>query len=121
MQSIKLTCHEDKYLLVIIRDDGSVKEFVSCFYYNPSMPYGQQWDWGHYFTTLESALAYWDREVIGRPNYDRLSELATQFKDGLIEDGEEEAMIYFNETCEMTESEMEFFGIEESEDDDNED
>ena len=47
----------------------------------------------------------------------RLEELATQFKDGLIEDDETEAMEYFNEVCEMTESEKEFFGIEtESED-----
>lgn len=42
----------------------------------------------------------------------RLEELATQFKDGLIEDDEESAMEYFDEVCEMTESEKEFFGIE---------
>ena len=48
----------------------------------------------------------------------RLEELATQFKDGLIEDDEESAMEYFDEVCEMSESEKEFFGIEtESEDD----
>lgn len=44
--------------------------------------------------------------------YDRLTELATLFKDGLIEDDRESAMEYFKETCEMTEQEMEFFGIE---------
>ena len=43
--------------------------------------------------------------------WDRLSELATLFKDGLLQDDEEQAMIYFNETCEMTPSEMEYFGI----------
>ena len=42
----------------------------------------------------------------------RLEELATQFKDGLIEDDEEQALIYFDEVCEMTENEKEFFGIE---------
>lgn len=48
----------------------------------------------------------------------RLEELATLFKDGLIEDDEESAMEYFDEICEMTESEKEFFGIEtESEED----
>lgn len=47
----------------------------------------------------------------------RLEELATQFKDGLIEDDEESAMEYFDEVCEMTDEEKEFFGIEtESED-----
>ena len=45
----------------------------------------------------------------------RLVELATLFKDGLIEDDEHEAMIYFNETCDMEAHEKEFFGIEESE------
>ena len=42
----------------------------------------------------------------------RLEELATQFKDGLVEDDEVSAMEYFDEVCEMTESEKEFFGIE---------
>lgn len=42
----------------------------------------------------------------------RLEELAALFKDGLIEDDEESAMEYFDEVCEMTESEKEFFGIE---------
>lgn len=42
----------------------------------------------------------------------RLEELATQFKDGLIEDDEEQALIYFDEVCEMSDKEKEFFGIE---------
>lgn len=41
----------------------------------------------------------------------RLEELATLFKDGLIEDDEEQANIYFDEICEMNESEKNFFGI----------
>lgn len=43
----------------------------------------------------------------------RLEELATLFKDGLISDDRESAMEYFNEVCEMTEEEKEWFGIEE--------
>lgn len=42
----------------------------------------------------------------------RLEELATQFKDGLLQDDKESAMEYFTEECEMTDYEMEFFGIE---------
>lgn len=42
----------------------------------------------------------------------RLEELATQFKDGLMEDDEEQARIYFDETCDMTHYEKQFFGIE---------
>lgn len=44
--------------------------------------------------------------------YERLSELATRFKDGLIEDDEEEALQYFSDECEMTEQEYDYFGIE---------
>lgn len=50
------------------------------------------------------------------PNYiprTRPEELATLFKDGLIEDDKESAMEYFNEVCEMTDEEKEWFGIEE--------
>ena len=42
---------------------------------------------------------------------DRLEELATLFKDGLMEDDEEQAMVYFEETCEMANYEKDFFGI----------
>ena len=59
------------------------------------------------------------------PNYIsrcRLEELATLFKDKLLEIDDELAMEYFNEECEMTDEEKEFFGIEtESEDDDFDD
>ena len=41
----------------------------------------------------------------------RLAELATLFKDRLIEDDEASAMEYFEEVCEMEEHEKEFFGI----------
>lgn len=43
----------------------------------------------------------------------RLEELATLFKDGLIEDDRESALEYFDEICEMSEEEKEWFGIEE--------
>ena len=42
----------------------------------------------------------------------RLEELATQFKDGLIEDNKESAMEYFADVCEMEDYEKEIFGIE---------
>lgn len=42
----------------------------------------------------------------------RLEELATLFKDGLIEDDEIEALHYFDDVCEMTPEEEKFFGIE---------
>lgn len=44
----------------------------------------------------------------------RLEELATLFKDGLLEDDSESAIEYFIDTCEMEESELEFFGLSEN-------
>ena len=92
-------------------------------------PEGQQWDHGLYFShwntnaevkqrMLAAALeAFRDRTESDYIPRCRLEELATQFKDGLIEDDEESAMEYFDEVCEMSESEKEFFGINtESED-----
>lgn len=42
---------------------------------------------------------------------ERLEELATLFKDGLVEFYEDAAMEYFDEVCEMTDEEKEIFGI----------
>lgn len=44
-------------------------------------------------------------------SYDRLCELATLFKDGLLECDEEFALEYFHHDCSMTEEEKSFFGI----------
>ena len=85
---------------------------------------GSQWSQGYYYThwntseivkqrMLSAALEYYrtltETDYIQRC---RLEELATQFKDGLIEDDEESAMEYFDEVCEMTKTEKKFFGIE---------
>lgn len=92
--------------------------------YDPTQPEDQQWSSGTYFTywndakrkadCLQTALDWFrsrtESDYIPRC---RLEELATQFKDGLIEDDRESAMEFFNEVCEMDESEKEFFGIEE--------
>lgn len=83
------------------------------------------WYFGKYssldqLTALQYAIDYFKAKT--EENYisrSRLEELATQFKDGLIEDDKESAMEYFVEQCEMTDYEMEFFGIEmESEEED---
>lgn len=41
----------------------------------------------------------------------RLEELATLFKDGLMEDDYMAAKEYFEESCEMSKEEFDFFGI----------
>ena len=100
-------------------------QYVVACGFDETQPEGSQWSQGYYYThwntsetvvkqrMLSAALEYYraltETDYIPRC---RLEELATQFKDGLIEDGEEQALIYFDEVCEMLDSEKEFFGIE---------
>lgn len=100
-------------------------QYVVACGFDETQPEGSQWTQGYYYThwndseivkqrMLLAALEHYrtltETDYIPRC---RLEELATQFKDGLIEDDEEQALIYFDEVCEMTGSEKKFFGIEE--------
>ena len=71
-------------------------------------------NYGHYDMSYEDACKFFiDYGKEKQPiSYGRLSELATLFKDGLLEDDVESAMEYFIETCEMSDVEFEYFGIE---------
>lgn len=42
----------------------------------------------------------------------RISEIATVLKDGLIEDGEEEAYRYMVDVAELSDTEAEYFGLD---------
>ena len=100
-------------------------QYVVACGFDETLPENQQWSQGYYYThwntseavvkqrMLSAALEYYrtitETDYISRC---RLEELATQFKDGLIEDDEVQALIYFDEVCEMLDSEKEFFGIE---------
>lgn len=116
---------KDNYALLQSESDT---QYAVVSGYDPTQPEGQQWSNGTYFTYFHNNLK---KVLYLQSAYDcfmekvnadyiprcRLEELATLFKDGLVEDDEESAMEYFDEVCEMTESEKEFFGIEtESED-----
>ena len=92
-------------------------QYIVACGFDETQSEGSQWTQGYYYThwntseivkqrMLSAALEYYraltETDYIPRC---RLEELATQFKDGLIEDDEESAMEYFDEVCEMTESE----------------
>ena len=92
--------------------------------YDPTQSEDQQWSSGIYFTYFQNNLKkiqYLQSAYdcfMGKVNADyiprcRLEELATLFKDGLISDDRESAMEYFDEICEMSEEEKEWFVIEE--------
>ena len=99
-------------------------QYVVACGFDETQSEGSQWTQGYYYThwntseivkqrMLSAALEHYrtltETDYIPRC---RLEELATQFKDGLIEEDEESAMEYFDSECEMSESEKEFFGIE---------
>ena len=98
-------------------------QYVVACGFDETQSEGSQWTQGYYYThwntseivkqrMLSAALEYYraltETDYITRC---RLEELATQFKNGLIEDDEEQALIYFDEVCEMSDEEKEFFGI----------
>lgn len=99
-----------------------ILKYVVCSHFNNAKQFGSKWNWGHYFERwnydslekcLRAAMLYlYDIEQSDTIPYARMSELATLFKDGLLADDEESATEYFDNTCEMTEEEKKYFGIE---------
>lgn len=116
---------KDKYALLQSESDT---QYAVVSGYDPTQPEDQQWDSGTYFAywgtnekpcMLSTALGLFrTRTETNYVSRDRLEELATLFKDGLLEDDRENALEYFSETCEMEDYEKEFFGIEMEDDED---
>lgn len=79
--------------------------------FNTSMDGGNMNN-GHYELSFKDALTVFNGEKVRPISWDRLSELATKFKDKLEQDDREEALRYFTEECEMTDEELKYFGIE---------
>lgn len=115
---------------VSLLQSQSDTQYCICRNYNPDAKEDQQYDGGTYFcywgdkerkpyflsAALENFRAKTEEDYISRA---RLEELATKFKDGLIEDDRESAMEYFEYECEMTEEEKEWLGITERECEEN--
>lgn len=75
----------------------------------------QSLNFGHYDLTEQQAMRlFMNTEILHsqRPTEDRLSEIATKCIDGLIEDDEEQALIYLRDEVELTEEECEYFGVD---------
>ena len=111
---------------VSLLQSQSDTQYCICRNYNPNEKKDQQYDGGTYFCYwgdlerkpyfLSAALENF--RVKTEDNYvprARLEELATKFKDGLLECDEDFAMEFFEEECELLDSEMEWLGITESE------
>ena len=104
-------------------------EYVVAMGFDETQPENQQWEHGMYYThwneseikkmcMLQDALNRFrtlvDMNYISRH---RLEELATKFKDGLLECDEDYAMEFFDYECGLTEYEKKWLGITESEED----
>lgn len=105
---------EDNYLYMVIAQYTGDNEYKKNTYavwtsFNTST---QSMNYGHYDMSLQNALDLFNGKEKKEISYERLSELATKFKDGLEQDDYEEALKYFTEECEMTDEELEYFGIE---------
>lgn len=106
----------DDYLYVVIARYIGECEWKKGTYavwasFNTSMDGGSM-NHGHCELSFENALTVFNGEEIKPISWERMSELATKFKDGLELDDNEEALKYFTEECEMTDKELEYFGIE---------
>lgn len=111
---------------VSLLQSQSDTQYCVCRNYNPNAKEDQQYDGGTYFcywgdeerkayflsAALENFRVKTEEDYISRV---RLEELATKFKDGLLEYDEDYAMEFFEDECDLTESEMEWLGITESE------
>lgn len=93
--------------LALLQSENN-SQYVVASGYNPDGKEDEQWSHASYFMYYGNEQAKSEENYI--PRY-RLEELATKFKDGLLEDDKEEAMIFFDEECELTDSEKEWFGI----------
>ncbi len=106
----------DDYLYVVIARyigeyDCKKGTYAVWTSFNTSMDGGNM-NHGHYGLSFENALEVFNGEEVKPISWNRLSELATKFKDGLEQDDKEEALKYFTEECEMTDEELKYFGIE---------
>jgi hypothetical protein len=64
MKSIELHKYNNKSFVLILKDDDTVSQYVICSNYNGNARFGEQWDFGHYFYSFESAVDYWNEEVM---------------------------------------------------------
>lgn len=76
MKSIELTRINNVSTVAILRDDNSFKEFVVCYDYDKTKPFGEQWNNGHYTESLILASEFF-RALNNNPTYSRMEEIAT--------------------------------------------
>ena len=103
----RILFHKDNVILADNKND-----YIVGINYDETQPKGSQWEHGLYFSkTVEGlASALETFRIRTEENYitrSRLEELATQFKDCVLEDDDMDGVIAY-----MDDYEIEFFGLE---------
>ncbi len=116
----KLIFENKEKRCALLEDDN---QYIVASGYDATEPENQQWSNGTYFThwgdkeakqnMFFAAVEYFRCKVDDYIPRCRLEEIATLFKDKLLELDEEEARYCFDEDCDLRENERQWFGIEE--------
>ena len=104
---------------VLVTEKANGIEFVVASGYDPTQPEGSQWEHGTYLNTvrdLANVITYTDMPI----GYGRLVEIASKAIDGLRDNDEDEALEYCQDEIDMDEDELEFFGFELKENEEDE-
>lgn len=119
METLTADCDESVLIVaeypeidyVLAYRGGSYQPWVAAWGYNGT----NSWAQGHYFETLTDAMKYIRiRQKNGKPNWYRMDEIATKTIDKLIEEDPYEAEEFLKEELELTDEEVEYFGIGET-------
>ena len=104
---------EQRTALVI---DNPVFPYYIVNGYNGKIEGDDLWAWttGYYSNIFAFAKAITNYDKEGVIGFYRMSEIASKAIDGLIEDDPYEAAKYFENEIEMTDEEIEYFGIAET-------
>jgi len=100
-------------LIVIMKDDNSIIEYVVARDYDKHKPFGEQWYSGNYLPTLPLALGIYNARN-GYMTKSRLEEIASHALHYMNENDTLEDFLY-NYDIDLEEEEIEYFGLNESE------
>ena len=89
---------------------STTDDWIAAYHYDSET---KSWAQGHYFEKIEDAMR-WIQNKIDVVPFLRLEEIASKAIDGLIEDDPYEAAVYFENELELTEDEIEYFGVTET-------
>ena len=107
MKSIELERINDVSTVAILRDDNTFHEFVVCYDYDKTQPFGKQWNNGSYTNSIRKASELF-KAFLGLPTFARMEEIATTSLHILKE---YELLEDVNLDIDLDADEYEYFGL----------